>query len=158
MNKWLYFVCGLFLGFLLTVTCMYFFRSTSPAPQDNQDADSLINYVDEVEEEVEQKRNDVTFFDEPGDIINEKSIKVLQVIAEDAALVNGDTELIGGTSLKGMFVGPVYLIVSNQKNAYYDDQIIKLPKGKLFRQVGVYKYPTQKGNIKTVPIIMIMDK
>ena len=158
MNKWLYFISGLALGLFLTVTIQFFFRSSSAVPQVHQNADSLISQVDEVEDEVKHEPDGVTFFEEPGDIINEKSIKVFQVVAEDAALANGDTELIGGTSLKGMYAGPVYAIVSMQKNAYYDDQIIKLPNGKVFRQIGVYKYPTQKGKIKTVPIIAIMDK
>ena len=156
MNKWLYFVGGLVLGVCLTVTILYFLSSSSPAPKANQDAETLISQAKE-ENEVEDNRDGVTIFEEAGDIINEKSIKVFQVIAEDAALANGDTELIGGTSLKGMYAGPVYAIVSKQKNAYYDDQIIKLPKGKVFRQIGVYKYPTQKDVIKTIPIIAIMD-
>jgi lipopolysaccharide export LptBFGC system permease protein LptF len=156
MNKWLYFVGGLVLGVCLTVTILYFLSSSSPVPKANQDAETLISQAKE-ENEVEDNRDGVTIFEEAGDIINEKSIKVFQVIAEDAALANGDTELIGGTSLKGMYAGPVYAIVSKQKNAYYDDQIIKLPKGKVFRQIGVYKYPTQKDVIKTVPIIAIMD-
>ena len=102
--------------------------------------------------------DDITYFDEPRDIIKESSVKVIQVIARDAALVNGDSNLAGGTSLKGMYLGPVYLIVSKISDSFYDDQIIKLPKGKVFRQVGVYRYTTTKDREKTVPIISIMDE
>lgn len=50
------------------------------------------------------------------------------------------------------------LIVNRERKYYYDDEIVKVPKGKVVRQVGIYQYPTQNDMMKTVPIIMIMDK
>ena len=41
---------------------------------------------------------------------------------------------------------------------YYDEQIIKVPKGKCMRQVGIYKYQAKSGIEKTVPIVMLMNK
>ena len=97
--------------------------------------------------------NGVTFFDTPGDIIDEPSFKVFQALGNDAALANGKSD--GNTSL---YLGLTVLLYNEEGVPYYDDQIIKRPKGKCFRQVGIYRYPTRAGIDKTVPIVMIMDR
>lgn len=48
------------------------------------------------------------------------------------------------------YTGTVYLLIN--------EEIIRMPDGKVVRQVGIYKYPTKSDFIKTVPIIEIMDK
>ena len=50
------------------------------------------------------------------------------------------------------------LVTNDDGEYYYDEQIIKIPKGKCMRQVGVYKYRTKMELDKTVPIVKIMDK
>ena len=50
------------------------------------------------------------------------------------------------------------LITNDNDEYYYDDQLIKIPKGKCMRQIGVYKYPTRMNMEKTVPIVKLMDK
>lgn len=78
-------------------------------------------------------------------------MEVFQVIANDAALVKcADKD--------GDLFGPVCLIVNSEGKYYYDDQKIKIPKDKVARQVGIYRYPTKNETLKTVPIIEIMDK
>lgn len=52
--------------------------------------------------------NGITLFKELGDIIEEKSFKVMQVIAEDAALV------LGKSNHTDMYVGTVYLIMNKE--------------------------------------------
>jgi hypothetical protein len=47
--------------------------------------------------------------------------------------------------------------MNNEGKYYYDDQMVKVPEGKVLRQVGVYQYPTRQDIVKTVPVIMIMD-
>ena len=89
-------------------------------------------------------------FEKPGKVINEKSVKVLQVISDNAALVNGQDD-----DFPELYSGAVYLIRNNDGEYYYDEQIINLPKGKNFRQTGIYEYNTRSG-YKTVAIIEIM--
>ncbi len=50
------------------------------------------------------------------------------------------------------YTDPVVLIVADQKNTFYDDQIVKCPKDGKVMQVGTYNYQTQMG-WKTVPIV-----
>lgn len=89
---------------------------------------------------------DITLFEAPGDVITDKDLRVFQVVAEDAALA---TE-------KDTFSNLVVLIVGNE-GTFYDDQTIKVPKGMHFRQVGLYRYLTREGMIKTVPVVQLME-
>ena len=50
------------------------------------------------------------------------------------------------------------MLLYNPEELYYDDQIITLPKGKVFKEIGRYQYETQNEFIKTVPIIHMFDK
>ena len=95
----------------------------------------------------------VTNFEEQGDIVHEKSFEVMQVIADNAALVHGK-ECPSST----LYLGTLYLLRNNEGKYYYDDEIIKVPVGKVVRQTGIYKYQTKSEDYKTVPIIEIVDK
>ena len=90
-------------------------------------------------------------FDKPGPVIHESSVKVFQVVAENAALVNGQDESYSHDN----YLGPVYLLRNYDGKYYYDDEIIRKPVGCIFRQTGIYKYTAKSGTVKTVPIIEI---
>ena len=66
-------------------------------------------------------------------------------MSENAALVAGEGW--------GIYNGPVYLLRNYNGNYYYDEQIIQKPKGKVFRQTGIYQYDAKSGDHKTVAII-----
>lgn len=51
----------------------------------------------------------------------------------------------------------IVLITNDNGEYYYDDQMIKIPKGKTMLQVGIYQYDTRAGLEKTGPIIKLMD-
>lgn len=99
-----------------------------------------------------EDENGVTMFKEPGDIIEDREFEVFQVIAKNAALVRGKSD---GSKY---YLGNVYLLINNEEKYYYDDEIIKVLKDKVVRQMGIYHYPTKNDFIKTVQIICIMDK
>lgn len=94
----------------------------------------------------------VTNFEEQGDIVYEKSFEVMQVIADNAALVHGKEN-----PSSTLYLGTLYLLRNNEGKYYYDDEIVKVPSGKVVRQTGIYKYESKSG-YKTVPIIEIVDK
>ena len=96
--------------------------------------------------------NGMSFFETPGEVINETSFKVFQALDDGTALAEGKGD---GHSV---YLGLTALIYNKEGSPYYDEQIITLPKGKCFRQVGIYRYPAKSGIDKTVPIIMIMDE
>ena len=92
------------------------------------------------------KDQEVTVFDSPGEIKEEvMGLKVFQVLDDHAALA------------AGLPFGAVYLLRNHDGKYYTDDEIITVPDGKVVRQMGIYKYKTEKGDYKTVSIIEIMD-
>ena len=91
----------------------------------------------------------VTNFEQVGDVIDETSVKVFQVVGANAALVNGQ-EIYGLRS--DWYFGPVYLLRNYDGKYYYDEEIVECSSGKQFRQTGIYQYNTKTG-YKTVPII-----
>ena len=124
MKKW-----GLFLGGVATGIILTFLVAV------------IYNYI----------QNDVTNFDQPGPVVNESSVKVMQVIGSNAALVREQ----GNDSHYDWYVGPIYLLRNYDGQYYYDDEIVRKPAGKTFRQTGVYRYEAKSGDYKTVAIIEI---
>ena len=135
MKKWLIFLGGFITGLLFTIIVFYFISSTNNKGVSDSNNGNL----------------GVRLFDEPGEIINEKEFEVFQVVAENAALVSGGT-------IDGGYFETVFAIMNSEGHYYYDNEKIKVPKNKVVRQVGIYQYPTKNENIKTVPIIKILDK
>ncbi|MBO7489516.1 MAG: hypothetical protein J6T88_04475 [Bacteroidales bacterium] len=97
--------------------------------------------------------NGMTFFDKPGQVMEESSYKVFQSLGKGYALANGCSD-----NKYDLYLGLTVLIYNEDGKTYYDDQIITAPKGKCFRQIGIYRYPTRMDVDKTVPIVMLMDK
>jgi hypothetical protein len=94
----------------------------------------------------------------PGEIIDEKSFKVFDVYTPCAALVRGKSEGGGYYGIIYLLVRDKYYYVYNHDSEFYDDQIVKVPKGKVARMFGTHSYTTTDGRHKTVPRIMIVDK
>ena len=87
------------------------------------------------------------WFEEPGETINEQCFKVFQVLEDNAALVHSCNSSV-----------VVYLLVNNEGKYYYDEEVVNVPRNKIARQIGIYKYPTNNLKVKTVPIVQILDK
>lgn len=120
MKKWLFYGGGVLTGIVLTLL-FYAFASY-------------------------RSKNQTTWFENPGDVIENNKFRVFQVIEKNAALV------------EDIYPGTIYLLINKEDKFYYDDEIIDVPDGRVVRQVGIYKYETKTELVKTVPIIRIMDK
>lgn len=94
---------------------------------------------------VEKTNSDYIFFDEPGEVMTDKSYKVDRVLDDGSAIARGKSEY--GSTYFGLEV-----LLQEENANYYNDQIVKAPNGKCFRQVGIYK---SWG--KTIPIVKLMD-
>ena len=137
MKKWMGFVLGIIVGMIIMG-----FVNTIKMTSDNGESND--NVVDVGE------KDGVLMFKEPGDNIDVKSFNVFQVLAQNAALVKGE-------SYKDVYTGIIYLLINEEGIYYYDDQIVKAPKGTIVKQVGIYNYITTDNMKKTVPIIKIMN-
>lgn len=140
MKQWVVFLGGAVTGAILTFVVLSIIANAQ-----NGRSDSIV--------EEAKSDNNITMFDAPGDIIEDDNVKVFQVIADDAALARAQED-----KYDDLYLGKVYLVVNNDGKYYYDDEILKVKEGKVFRQVGIYRYPTRNEDVKTVPIIMLMDK
>lgn len=93
----------------------------------------------------EKLNKDYTFFDEPGEVMTDRSYKVDMVLDDGSAIAWGKSEY-------GSYHGLKVLIWDENAN-FYDNQIVKAPDGKCFRQIGIYK-----SYLGTYPIVTLTDK
>lgn len=107
--------------------------------------DSEINYDENVQSKQQTSTNGMTFFDEPGEVMSDKSYKISRVVSDGAALARGKSEY--GSLYYGLEV-----LLWDEKASFYDDQIVKAPNGKCFRQIGIYK-----NGFSTYPIVTLKD-
>lgn len=91
-----------------------------------------------------------TLFATEGECISGNSFQILQVLDSGDALAH---EMISG-----MPIGITALFLNNGTNQFYDDQIVENPVGKCAKQIGIYKYTSNDGRNRTVPIVEIRDK
>ena len=75
---------------------------------------------------------------------------MLHYVFKDGALARSEKRIEYTGSI--YYSDPVVLILADQENTFYDDQIVKAPKNCKVMQVGTYNYQTKMG-WKTVPII-----
>ena len=127
MNKWVCFGAGIITG-LLTI----FVSHTITSKNDNA------------------SDNGFTYFEQPGDNFNATSFEVFQALTEGFALARA----LGG-DFEDMLIKPECLLYQEGKY-FYDDEIVKVPTGKVARQIGIYRYKTKSETDKTVPIVEIM--
>lgn len=148
MNNIGYFIMGLILGVAITLLIVISVgnKDTSKEPEAENRT--------EVEAKPEAKKEKPSEYEGfvNGDIIEEKSFRVQNVLQDNVALVCGRDAMLG------QYLGTTYLMIGPKGTTYYDDQIIKVPNGKVVRMNGTYKYETAYGVERTVPRIMIMNK
>ena len=145
-------VSAFIVGIILIVINYYTSRNDNVSETEIvvQDDSYKDNYLSTIMGEV---------YAEPGEIIKEKSFQVFQVYTPHAALVSGKSEGGGYYGITYLLVrDKYYYLLNNHDSEFYDEQIVKVPKGKVVRMFGTYSYTTRDGRYKTVPRIMIVDK
>ncbi len=96
---------------------------------------------------------DISYFDEPGEILKAglfgdnkpvTNLKVFQALGNGFAFAMGDEWYTRDL---------IVLLCNSEEKPYHDNQSVIAPKGKCFRQIGIYK-----SGFKTLPIVKLMDK
>lgn len=87
----------------------------------------------------------IVIFDKPQQELKEKVFDVFQVLPNGNALANSEPRMDSPSI--------VALFLANEKMPNYDAQRITVPSGKRIVQIGIYKYYTDKGIEKTVPVL-----
>ena len=97
----------------------------------------------------EKKDFGKTLFEKPGECVSRKNFEVQKVLDSGDAIALEIRETISGH----VFTSDLeVLILAQEGNNFYNNQIVKAPKGKCARQIGNYKYQ-QYGSTKVIPII-----
>lgn len=91
----------------------------------------------------------IVIFDKPQQELKEKVFDVFQVLPNGNALANSEPRMDSPSI--------VALFLANEKMPFYDAQRITVPSGKRIVQIGIYKYYTDKGIEKTVPVLEIRN-
>lgn len=91
----------------------------------------------------------IVIFDKPQQELKEKVFDVFPVLPNGNALANSEPR-IDSPSIVALFL-------ANEKMPFYDAQRITVPSGKRIVQIGIYKYYTDKGIEKTVPVLEIRN-
>ena len=131
MKKGLVFFLGMITGCILTVATLFYISKTYSAGGDSG----------------------LTLFEQPAGTINSYSFQVLQVYPNGNALAFTEDP-----DRRDSYTSPAVLLLADENIHYYDEQIVKVPKGKSARQVGTYQYETKGGMHRTVPVVRIMSK
>lgn len=97
----------------------------------------------------------IELFDKPCQEIKAKEFNIMQILPNGNALAQYNKLSLDDSTIS---YGTVVMFLSSKEGSFYDDQKIKLQKGKLFRQIGTYRYQTTQGIEKTVPIVGVFDK
>lgn len=97
----------------------------------------------------EKKDFGKTLFDKPGECVSRKNFEIQKVLDSGDAIALEIRETIS----EYVFTSDLeVLILAQEGSNFYNNQIVKAPKGKCARQIGNYKYQ-QYGSTKVIPII-----
>ncbi len=97
----------------------------------------------------EKKDTGKTLFEKPGECVSRKNFEVQKVLDSGDAIALEISETISGH----IFTSELeVLILAQEGSNFYNNQIVKAPKGRCARQIGNYKYQ-QYGTTKVIPII-----
>lgn len=129
MKKALIFISGLISGFIVIGFLGYFYETNSKNEQAN-----------------------MTLFKQAGECISTKPFKIFQVIDKNHALA----EELKGLGRYDIPTETIVLFYNETANSFYDNQIIKIPKEYCAKQIGIYRYETNIGTHKTIPIVKIL--
>lgn len=137
MKKFLLFLIGMLVGVGLTIGYLKL--------------SSVMNENDGLE-----------LFEQPGKVMDFDALQVVQAIDEHKSLTviyeYNELSLLSAAFGSALGAATVALFYTQKDNPYYDGQIIKASKGTCFRQVGLYRYETQDGTTKTVPVVSLYKK
>lgn len=142
MKHWIYFAIGVVVGFCLCLAfgfiSLFLFGLTDDYSQE------------QIREP--KKLYELSLFEQPGDCISSKDFKVTKVDEQGNAFAR-ERDNDRYESYYGMTV----LFLAEEGKAYYDEQIIKIPKGKCVKQLGIYKYKLSEysSDQKTIPAVAI---
>ncbi len=135
------FFLGVLVGILLTNTI---------------NIDQEIEKKDCSKTEKKIKDKNITLFDKPQRVLDFKRFKVEKVFDNGNALA---TVLNNRYSDMDILTSTTVLFLADKSSNFFDNQKIVVPKGKVAKQIGTYKYKEfELSDTQTLPIVAFFDK
>lgn len=104
----------------------------------------------------EKKDKNITIFDKPQRVLEFKRFEVEKVFDNGNALA---TALEIGYSGIDIPTSVTVLFLADKNSNFFDNQKIVVPKGKVAKQIGTYKYKkSEYSDTQTLPIVAFFDK
>lgn len=142
MKHWIFFAIGVVVGFFLCLALGFI---------------SLIAFdMDDYPQESKQESlYELNIFDQPGESISSKDFKVTKVDEQGNAFASEKS-----SEHSESYYGMTVLFLAEEGVSYFDELIIKVPKGKCVKQLGIYKYKEfrHSDDWRTIPVVGIRDK
>lgn len=108
-----------------------------------------IKSAESSETSVAEDNSGIKLFDEPGECVSRKNFEVQRVLESGDAIALEIRETFAGHAITSNLE---VLILAQEGDHFYNQQLVKTPKGKCARQIGEYKYPFY-GSTKVIPVI-----
>lgn len=144
-------ITGLVLGRIITLTL----DLTSHVQEVIAESDSAEMSVSEPfsEESDLEDRGELILFEKEGAVVEGRSFEVFRVLEDGKALARE------GEYISNFFIATgVEVLFLGDSLSYYDGQVIKVPKGKYAKQIGIYRYCYVSDRMKTIPVVKIGGK
>jgi len=104
----------------------------------------------------EKKDKDITIFDKPQRVLEFKKFEVEKVFDNGNALA---TAIEIGYSGIELHTSVTVLFLADKNSNFFDNQKIVVPKGKVAKQIGTYRYKEfELSDTQTLPIVAFFDK
>lgn len=160
MKNTLIFLCGMLTGVILMTAINIYKTKALEQTESNVPTEECIAKDDSVttnKPEVRNKKSDkeitgVSWMDAAGQVMSVQEYKIDSVTEQGYAIARALSNRFPDPE-NSLYYGIKVLICPIENNIFYDNKIIKAPKGKCFREVGVYK-----NRVETIPVIALYDK
>lgn len=160
MKNTLIFLCGMLAGvILMTIINIYKVKDSeqteSTVPTEEciaKDDSATTNKPEAKNKKPDKEITGVSWMDAAGQVMSVQEYKIDSVTEQGYAIAKALSNRFPEPE-NSLYYGIKVLICPIENTIFYDDKIIKAPKGKCFREVGVYKKRDE-----TIPVIALYDK
>lgn len=92
----------------------------------------------------------IVWLEEDGPCLTRAHLKVFHVLHPERALVGEEND--------AFLDAPIMMLLAPEGvSHFYDEQVIKMPKGKCARHVGNFEYETKDDGFRVIPVVQITE-
>lgn len=150
MKNLLIYLLGVATGILISIFAggkLLGDKSGNPFRPSESEEITQIDVVDSVDTNIDVNEGKITLFDQPGESVSRNNFKVKEILNSGNVIAE---EIVGGPDGFEITSDLDVLILAGKNDHFYNNQIIRVPRGKSAIHIGNFKR-VKYGN--TIPII-----